>query len=192
LTSLTAFKILLVDFDGVLAKLDVNWNEVKARVSRELGIPVESLTMLLRQVWGTELYWKISRIIEEYELKALPRAKPLHGSIEGLYYAKGLRLKVYIASFQSESVIRGFLQAWKLDSIIEGIYSREFAPWKAVMTLAVAAVEKVSPAAILFVDDNEHNLREVEAVGARTINPNGFRNLHEALRACCDRSSRYQ
>jgi len=186
------FKVLLVDFDGVITSLDIDWSRVRERISELVGEPVESVTLLLRRLWGTRLYWQVSRVIEDFELEALTRAEPLPGSVEGLNYAKGLGLKIYIASLQAESVIRGFLHAWKLENLVDAIFSREYTPWKTVMALSASLLEGVKMADMVFIDDNERNLREVASLGVWAVDVKGFSSLYDALRACCGRASRYQ
>ena len=159
-------RVLLVDFDGVIARLPVDWATVREALGGIVGRRVESILALLEELWPGSLYWEASRLIELFELEALPRATLQPGAREGLSLASKRARRVYIASLQSEAAIRGFLEAWGLEGFVDGILSRDTCPDKTCMIMEAAALEAVAPASIVLLDDNPANAARASRAGA--------------------------
>lgn len=71
---------VIFDLDGTLVELPLNWRTVKAELVREgLAKPWEGVTEALRRLWREDrgLYEKASKLVEELEVEASRRARPI-------------------------------------------------------------------------------------------------------------------
>ncbi len=62
---------LIFDLDETLILLPIDWSLVYRELGRLLGREVSSFTNTLSILWGSKLYWEVSRFVEKYELEAL-------------------------------------------------------------------------------------------------------------------------
>lgn len=113
--------VLVLDFDGVLVSLDINWAHVRQEVSKALGIPISSLNVFWEQYHGTEMFKKANDIAEKYEFQALERAHPKEDLGAAL---SGWSGRCYIASLQSEKVLKLFVERFKLQPYISEMLDR--------------------------------------------------------------------
>jgi len=60
-------RYLVFDLDGALAKLPIDWSKVLEEISHVIGYMPESILPILRRFYGTQIYSRISYIIEQYE-----------------------------------------------------------------------------------------------------------------------------
>ena len=70
-------KVVALDFDGVMANLDLDWKAAIRQASAIAGYDIKSLILFYEQQFGTPLFEKISGEMEKLELQAL---KNLAGS----------------------------------------------------------------------------------------------------------------
>ena len=114
--------VLILDFDGVITDLDIDWELVYKEVSKLAGYSVDGLLTFWENCYGTELFNSSSKIIEEHELEAISRAilyddiKPVFESFKG---------PIYIASMQSQKALEAFLNKHNLKLYIKEALGRD-------------------------------------------------------------------
>ena len=158
---------IILDFDGVLTKLDINWKIVIERVSNVLGIKISSLYEIILKYWRTSLYNIISNVIEEFELQSLNNAK-LIPTIEELNKLSKIG-KLCIASLQSRKVIEKFLKKYGIENYFEKIMTRDDYPRKYMQIFKIINELNVSPENTILIDDLERNCDECIEIGIKCI-----------------------
>jgi len=161
--------VLVLDFDGVVTRLPVDWQRARREVSRVLGRPVASLTRLLASLWGTEEYFLASRVLERFEREAAERAAPFPGVEPALQLARGHGSEVYLATLQPRAVVEPFLRRHSLLGYFHGIVTRDDHPGKEEMLRTILARTRAPPSGLLLVDDNPAYAEACSRLGARFL-----------------------
>jgi len=68
--------ILILDFDGVITDLNIDWITVREEVSRRVGFKVESMLEFWEKYFNNELFNLVNEIVERYEFESVIKAKP--------------------------------------------------------------------------------------------------------------------
>ncbi len=109
---------LILDLDGTLVELDVNWSRVREELCRELGMPRAASVMgflnrLYREI--PRLYERASRIVESFEIEAAENPRPLLPIDTLKALAKALRARICVATKQSRRAAEKALRAIGLE-----------------------------------------------------------------------------
>jgi len=162
-------KVVVLDFDGVITNLSIDWKYVRSVASSTTGFEVRSLLDFWREYFGTELFFRVSKLVENFEFRAVQVAKPIHEVVKLIKYVAGRGVKVYIATMQSKASVNFFLEKYGLLSYVAGILTREDMSSKDEMLRHVLKIEGVKPEEVLFIDDSERNIKLCRELGAICI-----------------------
>jgi len=157
--------VLILDFDGVITKLNIDWVKIRREVSMIIGFNVDSLVDFWDKYFGTEIFDVASRLVEKYEVEEVLRVKPYDDVEKALQSFNG---QVYIASLQSKNALQIFLQKNGLNGYFKEVLGREgfgskFRQVKYIMKREANA-EK-----IVFVDDSRRNILSCKPLGVECI-----------------------
>ena len=145
--------VLVLDFDGVVAKLNVDWMKVYSRVSEIAGYKVTDLITFWKNTYGTSIYDKANKIIEEYEMEAISKSEIYDDVIEALELFKGRK---YLASMQSQKVLEIFLEKHNLRKYFYEVLGRERFGSKRKQLEHILEREKGNK--VYFIDDLKRNI----------------------------------
>lgn len=120
---------LIFDLDETLVQLPVNWSLVYREMGRLLGMEVSSFTATLSMLWGSDLYWEVSRFVEKYELESLGNLIILDNSPWILRELKE-DYTLNLASLQSRKAIENVLNIMGARELFKIIVSRDERPTK--------------------------------------------------------------
>jgi HAD superfamily hydrolase (TIGR01509 family) len=162
-------KVLALDFDGVITNLDVDWNSAIHMASTIAGYDVRSLLAFYESSHGTPVFQRVSKEMEELELKALRNAEPTPFVKEFLQKVSESRIETWIVSMQSALAVEKFLQEHGLTSCFREILTREGYPCKKAQIAQVLKKSGVSPEEILLVDDSKMNITNCKELGIRSF-----------------------
>ncbi len=162
-------KVIALDFDGVIARLDIDWDKVRNKASRIAKQPISSLTAFYEEFHGTQVFKAVSSLIEEYELSAIEKAKPIPEAIRILKEASEHGITVYVTTMQSRVSVVKFLHKHGILRYVHEILSREDFPNKKEMYLKILRDEGVSSSEVLVIDDSPRNIRYCIEVGMRCV-----------------------
>ncbi|MCW3982538.1 MAG: HAD hydrolase-like protein [Candidatus Bathyarchaeota archaeon] len=153
----SSVKIVAValDFDGVIANLEVDWNEVIRKISKTAGQDIKSLLTFYEANFGVPIYQKVSAEIENIELEALKNTQLVPFIGEFLKSLQEKQMPVYVVSMQTAKVIQVYLNQQGLSSYIKEVVTRDRFPSKRAQ---VDYVTKTAGGRVLFVDDLKRNL----------------------------------
>ena len=151
-----------LDFDGVIANLEIDWKNAIKQSSKIVGHDIKSLLLFYEECYGTPIFQKVSLETEKIELEALKKSKPVPYIVEFLQKLSKKHVEIYIVSMQSQKVIQTFLNQHGLGSYFKEIVTREQYPTKQAQVQYVA---KTTSGKVLFVDDSKRNIENCRGLG---------------------------
>jgi HAD superfamily hydrolase (TIGR01509 family) len=157
--------VLILDFDGVITSLNIDWITVREEVSRIVGFRVESMLEFWERYFNTELFNLANEIVERYELESITKAKPYDDVKTALQSFNGL---IYLASMQSEKVLNIFLQKHGLKDYFKEVLGRERFGGKLRQVQYIIDRED-NAGRIILVDDSRRNISSCQALGIKCI-----------------------
>ena len=104
--------LLLLDFDGVITRLDLDWGKIREEVGRAVGRRISSLNEFFEESYGTDEFAVAHSIVESHELEAIKNAKPIDEAVALLRAST----PVMISTMQSERAVEEFLAINGLDT----------------------------------------------------------------------------
>lgn len=156
--------VLVLDFDGVVAKLNVDWPKVYSKVSEVAGYRVTDLITFWKNTYGTSLYDKANKIIEEYEMEAIAKSEIYDDVIEALELFKGRK---YLASMQSQKVLEKFLEEYGIRGYFKEVLGRDRFGSKRRQLIYILEKEKGNK--VYFIDDLQRNVDSCIDLGIECI-----------------------
>ena len=166
-------RVLVLDFDGVITFLRIDWGFVRYLASEVAGFEIRSLLDFWREYFGSDAFFRVSELVEGYEVKAAEVAEPVPEVTELIREAAGRGVKVYVATMQSEASVVLFLRKHGLINYVADVLSREDLPTKKDMLKHILEVEGVRPEEVVFVDDSEKNIVSCRELGVRCVHARG-------------------
>ena len=158
-------KVVALDFDGVITNLNVNWDAALHLASTAAGYNIENLIPFYEATYGTPVFQKASKLIEQLELEALKDAELAPYTVEFLEKLAELKVAIYIVSMQSMHVVKQFLNKHGLSAYISDVVTRDKCPSKKAQVLYVLEKSRVRPEQVLLVDDSAGNITNCKVLG---------------------------
>ncbi|GAB6943606.1 HAD family hydrolase [Vulcanisaeta sp. JCM 14467] len=153
---------LVLDFDGVITRLSINWKSLREELSRYLGIKVVSINKLFEEAYGTQTYWLAHEFVERQELEAIKTSILNSGVRELITSFPGIK---YIATLQSEKAVIEFLKMHGLLNLFKEILGRpRFANKEQELRYIINMIE---PDRVIFIDDSRKNIETCEKLGIK-------------------------
>jgi len=168
------FRVIAIDFDGVIANLPIDWKSVRNKVSKVVGYKVESIVDFYKKNYGTDVFWRVSEFIKKVELEAILKARLNEPVLELMRKAKALGIPVYIVTLQCREAVLKFMNSYNLTGLVKKVINREDFGGKSDMLRYIVNLEGVLPSQVLFIDDMARNIEECRAVGAYCIKLKGY------------------
>jgi len=157
--------ILVLDFDGVITNLNIDWDMVRTEVSRAVGFKVDSILAFWENYFGNKLFGIVNEIVEKYELEAALRLTPYDDVKPALESFKGV---AYLASMQSEKVTSLFLDRHDLRKYFREILGRIRFGSKTRQLEYVMSRERTCENVVL-VDDSKRSIESCHKQGLSCI-----------------------
>lgn len=157
--------ILILDFDGVITDLNIDWITVREEVSRRVGFKVESMLEFWEKYFNNELFNLVNEIVERYEFESVIKAKPYDDVEKALQQFNG---PVYLASMQSERILGMFLQKHGLIGYFKEVLGR--VRFGSKLKQVQYVIEREDNARkIILVDDSRRNISSCHSLGVKCI-----------------------
>lgn len=150
-----------LDFDGVIANLEIDWKKAIKQGSKIVGYDIKSLLLFYEECFGTAIFQKVSSETEKIELEALKKSQTVPHVAEFLQKLSEKHIEIYIVSMQSQRVIQTFLNQQGLNNYFKEIVTREQYPTKQAQVQYVA---KKASGKVLFVDDSKRNIENCKGL----------------------------
>jgi phosphoglycolate phosphatase-like HAD superfamily hydrolase len=160
-------KVVALDFDGVITKLNIDWNSAIRLASQIAGYDIISLLTFYETSQGTPIFHLISKEMEKLELQALKNAKPMPFLNEFLEKISKADVEIFLVSMQSASVVEEFLNEHNLAHYFRGVFTREMFPSKKAEVSHILDCLGVKPEEVLLVDDSRTNITQCKELGVK-------------------------
>ncbi|BDR92090.1 HAD family hydrolase [Vulcanisaeta souniana] len=153
---------LVLDFDGVITRLNIDWKSLREELSKYLGIRVVSINKLFEETYGTQTFWLAHEFVERHELEAVETSELNNGIREVVTYFPGIK---YIATLQSERAVMKFLERYELLNTFREVLGRpRFASKEQELKYII---NTVSPGRVIFIDDSRQNIETCRGLGIK-------------------------
>jgi len=157
--------VLILDFDGVITSLNIDWITVREEVSRRVGFRVESMLEFWERYFNTELFNLANEVVESYEFEGIMKAKPYDDVKTALRSFDGL---IYLASMQSERILSIFLQKHGLKDYFKEVLGRDRFGSKLRQVRYIIDRED-NAGRMILVDDSRRNISSCQVLGIKCI-----------------------
>ena len=172
-------KAVALDFDGVMANLDLDWKVAIRQASEIAGYDIKSLITFYEKCFGTPLFQEINAEMEKLEIQALKTSPILPHVKETIEKLAERKVDLFIVSMQSYRVIKTFLDQNGLAGYFKDIIPREKCPNKKAQVEYVLKNYNVNPIQLLLVDDSKRNITLCSELGISCFH---FQNTVQFLR----------
>lgn len=172
---------VIFDFDGVLAKVHVDWNslkkELRTLIAKETGSCEEltpfdvQLNKCLMQM-PSELTAQVNRVIESYELSGRERHQIYPEMIDFARILHDNNISLFICSSNTKKVIDQILTSAGIRSTFQQIISRENVQQRKPSPeglLKIIGENKLEKSQVLYIGDREIDLQAGEAARIRVV-----------------------
>jgi len=168
------YKVIVVDLDGTLVETRVEWESIRTRVRRILGLdenaPLKPIAkVLFGEYAGRRGFHEAVKLVEEEELKSIDTAKCPRSIPQVLM---GLREKGYtlvLVTLRSRKTAEPLLKKFGLEKAFNLILTREDACDRTLQLTLVAERLGAKTEDILFIGDWSGDKEAGEKTGVETI-----------------------
>lgn len=115
----------VLDFDGIITTLEIDWKSLQNQISATLNLKIDSFADFFEKNYGTEEFAKVSEIVKEKESQAARLAKPYSDVTVALRFLQENNSWAYVASMQSVEVLNYFLRKFDLVPFFKVVFGRE-------------------------------------------------------------------
>lgn len=124
---LTKIRYAILDFDGTLYHLDIDYNKLREELKSYLKTDrplVPLIDCIKKIVRGDDELDGAFEIIDRYEIKGFENGHIIQGTIELLHFFKKRDIKYFIMTRNGKKVVKTFFDKYKIDMPLE-IASRD-------------------------------------------------------------------
>lgn len=161
-------KAVILDFDGVITRLNIDWDKLRSLVASKTGLKLNSFLAFFEENYGTKQYDIVHEIVTEHEVKSIEHSEPYEDIYEfletiSMYYP------VFIASMQSEKSIKLFLEKYSLIKYFSEILGRDrFGSKRKQLEYLISKIGLPNQC-IFFIDDLWRNIKVCEEIGIKCM-----------------------
>jgi phosphoglycolate phosphatase-like HAD superfamily hydrolase len=117
--------LFVLDFDGVITTLDIDWKLLKENISQFLNLDIHSFTSFFEEKYGSQDFERVSEIVKRKELEAIKVSEPYSDVLPALELLEKRASRTYVASMQSIDVLEDFLRRFQLHHFFKAVLGRE-------------------------------------------------------------------
>jgi phosphoglycolate phosphatase-like HAD superfamily hydrolase len=117
--------LFVLDFDGVITTLDIDWKLLKENISKSLNLDIPSFASFFEHKYRSHDFERVSEIVKRKELEAIKVAEPYSDVLPALKLLEKKESRTYIASMQSIDVLEDFLRRFELFHFFKAVLGRE-------------------------------------------------------------------
>ncbi len=162
----------VLDMDGTLISLPVEWDKVRADLQRLTGTSLQFNPFFLDVqtiiAKAPLLLGPMMRTIDEYESRAVPEAKLEEGALDALSGLSG-RMKLSLVTMQGRAACYMILERLKIGKFFASVFTREDSMDRtAQLKMALGSLD-AKEAETIFVGDRINDLNAARAAGVRFV-----------------------
>lgn len=145
-------RYLVFDLDGTLVRLPIEWSKVLEEISYVIGYMPRGILPILRRFYGTQIYSRISYIIEQYEERALDKMQVLDDA-SSILRVLAKNYHIYIVTMQSKNIAEKIVSTLRVEDILRKIISRDDAGFRVDQLRIILRDIDDDPNTVLFIGD---------------------------------------
>jgi HAD superfamily hydrolase (TIGR01549 family) len=176
--------VLILDVDGTLIPLNIDFNELRERVRRLLNIdhPLKPLGESIASLpLSEELKNKAWEIIEEAELESIEALDP-NTVRDNIDLIKGLEdqgVKIYLVTMRSKRTLVKLLEKLGLSAFTDSSITRDVYPYRRKQ---LEYIKSLNPNKLLvFIGDTVYDEKAAEQAGVIFIKVDNYKELYSAV-----------
>lgn len=191
-------KVIVLDLDGTLVETNINWDLVREKVRRILGVnrnvclkPLATMVMRFRG-----LGWRFRealKVIEEAELESVGSAKYYAGTRRLLEKLKRCGYGLILVTLRSWRTTKPLLDHMGIDGLFDLVITRDNVADRRLQLLLVLERLRVDVEEVIFIGDNTIDLEVGRSLGIMTIIVGSYmetvEKLKDLLRKCTEKST---
>ncbi len=190
--------VLVLDFDGVILSLDIDWPGLRQEISAALEIKIDTFASFFEENFGKSDFERVSELAKKVEFSAAEKAAPYPDVQPALELLRTREIKTYIASMQSIDVLNFFLQKQGISSYFVQVWGRESGGSKRFQLEQIKKIEQqdshgLEPKFVL-IDDAKRNTVLASELGYAPIlfkrDSNGI-SLVNVVKSVIEKSDSY-
>ncbi len=163
---------LILDFDGTLATLPVDWRTLREKIRELHGDLGQSETifawLLTRKRKGLEVA-HILELVEKAEEEAVEKLDYDREVVRLLRELKVKDVKLAIVSMQGEKTLRKALKLMGIEEVFDQIVSRDFSLSREEQLMEVLAKWKIKPQEAIFMSDRVDDINLGRRLGLKAF-----------------------
>ena len=163
---------LILDFDGTLATLPVDWRTLREKIRELHGDLGQSETifawLLTRKRKGLEVA-HILELVEKAEEEAVEKLDYKREVVRLLRELKVKDVKLAIVSMQGEKTLRKALKLMGIEEVFDQIVSRDFSLSREEQLMEVLAKWKIKPQEAIFMSDRVDDINLGRRLGLKAF-----------------------
>jgi phosphoglycolate phosphatase-like HAD superfamily hydrolase len=153
--------VVVLDFDGVLASLEIDWLSLRQEISAALNIEIDTFADYFGQNFGKSDFERVSELVKKAELSAAQNTEPYSDVRPALESLRTKGVDTFIASMQSIEVLNYFLKKHGLNPFFVEVFGREFEGSKRAQLEQIRRIQQkgkplLAPSFVL-IDDAKRN-----------------------------------
>jgi phosphoglycolate phosphatase-like HAD superfamily hydrolase len=165
--------VFVLDFDGVITTLDIDWKKLRNEISSDLKLKIDTFAEFLEKNFGNDEFERVSELVKQREYLAASKAAPYPDVKPALQLIHENAIHAYIASMQSIEVVNFFLRKFEIDSYFTQVLGRETYGSKRAQLDQIRNIERQqrfsSLPNLVLIDDMKRNIVVAQELGYSTI-----------------------
>jgi len=186
-------RAVILDLDGTLVRVEVDWDGLRERVRRVLGVGEDAClkplaTAVLKQYRGHVGFRKAIELIENEELRSIESAEYPSGIPELIRGLRSCGYKVALVTLRSWRTAEPLLTRLGITEVLDVVITRDDVCDRASQLVKAIESLGVEKGEVVFVGDWEGDREAGEAVGIRTLivkDPSDVVELLESMLCGC-------
>jgi phosphoglycolate phosphatase-like HAD superfamily hydrolase len=166
-------QVFVLDFDGVITTLDIDWNKLREGVSSVIGANIRSFGEFFAENYPSAVFEKVSDLVKKEELAAARESQLFSDVRPALETIRLNSSKAYVASMQSIDVVKYFLEKNAVQSYFARVLGRESGGSKRGQLEQIIEMERqggvIGRTNLLLIDDSRRNIKVGKDLGFTSI-----------------------
>jgi len=180
------YRVVILDFDGTLVRTNINWEYVRERVRKLLGLskdaPLKPIaTAVFKYYRSSEKFREAMEFIESEELRSVESAKYPHELPQLLRELKRCGYVLALVTLRSWRTAEPLLSKLRVCDVFDVVVTRDEVPERSSQLIRVMERLGVNRGETLFIGDWVGDEEAGRAVGVRTIIVRGPEEVVELL-----------